>query len=270
MSECKHSWLIICIIAVALVAVDTILKGVDISIFAFPLNLLLALLWLVATTQLWHRRTGRVGAFMLSSDATKLSLGLMAVVGIILGTQAEPKTTSLSVITAIIFTLTHLSLVILRGWRNVNGIRWRFTLLHCGLVLLLGAGFWGAPDRHVMRMALERGERSSIAYTTTGAAEELGYDIELLDLRTERDSAGRLSAIEADILVGDKSATLSVNHPMSKGLGTKIYIVNDGREGYAIIEIINEPWHYLSFVGIVMLLAGAAMMFVMGPKKVSR
>ena len=143
-------------------------------------------------------------------------------------------------------------------------------MLHCGLVLLLGAGFWGAPDRHVVRMALERGERSSIAYTTTGAAEELGYDIELLDLRTERDSAGRLSAIEADIMVDDKSATLSVNHPTSKGLGTKIYIVNDGREGYAIIEIINEPWHYLSFVGIVMLLAGAAMMFVMGPKKVSR
>ena len=270
MSECKHSWLIICIIAFALVAVDTILGGVDISIFAFPLNLLLALLWLVVTARLWHRRTGRVGAFMLSSDATKLSLGLMAVIGIILGTQAEPKTTSLLVITAIIFTLTHLSLVIARGWRNANGIRWRFTLLHCGLVLLLGAGFWGAPDRHVVRMALERGERSSIAYTTIGAAEELGYDIELLKLRTERDSAGRLSAIEADIMVDDKSATLSVNHPMSKGLGTKIYIVNDCREGYAIIEIINEPWHYLSFVGIVMLLAGAAMMFVMGPKKVSR
>ena len=267
MSMRKHRWLIISIIAIALVTIDTIVKGVDISLFAFPLNVLLALLWLIAIWQLWHKRDTTFGKFMLSAEATKISLAMMAIVGIVLGTQAEPRTTSLSVITAILFTLTHLALVVLRGWRNAKGIRWRFTLLHCGLILLLGAGFWGAPDRHVVRMALERGERSNIAYSTSGAAENLGYEIELCEIRTERDDAGRLSAIEADVEVDGNSATLSVNHPASKGFGTKIYIVNDFRDGYAVIEIIDEPWHYLSLVGIVMLLAGAVMMFAMGPKK---
>ena len=264
----KHRWLIISIIAGVLVIVDTIVEGVDITLFAFPLNVLLALMWITVVAHLWRKREAEVGRFMLSAEATWLSLGLMAVVGVVLGTQAEPKSTSPSVITAILFTLTHLALITLRGWRNSNGIRWRFALLHCGLVLLLCAGFWGAPDRHVVRMALERGERSEIAYSTDGAAENLGYVIELLDLSVEQDDTGRLLGIEADVVVDEKSATLSVNHPMSKGPGTKIYIVNDGSAGYAIIEIIDEPWHYISFVGIVMLLAGAVMMFVMGPKKV--
>ena len=259
--------MIISTIAVSLVAIDTVVKGVDIALFAFPLNVLLALLWLMGVAHLWRKRDKVAGEFMLSADATKISLAMMAIVGIVLGTQAEPRTTSLSVISAILFTLTHLSLVTLRGWRNVNGIRWRFTLLHCGLILLLGAGFWGAPDRHVVRMAFERGEQSNIAYSTSGGAENLSYEIELSDIRTERDDAGRLSAIEADVVVDGNSATLSVNHPASKGFGTKIYIVNDFRDGYAVIEIIDEPWHYLSLVGILMLLVGAVMMFAKGPKK---
>ena len=264
----KHRWLIISIIGLALVIVDTIVKGVDITLFAFPLNVLLALLWLATVARLWQRRDTTFGGFMLSAEATWLSLGLMAVVGVVLGTQAEPKTTSLSVIAAILFTITHLALITLRGWRNSNGIRWRFALLHCGLVLLLCAGFWGAPDRHVVRMALEKGERSNIAYSTSGAAENIGYEIELSSVVTKRDDAGRLSAIEAEVVIDDKRSTLSVNHPATKGFGTKIYIVNDFKDGYAVIEIIDEPWHYLSFVGIVMLLAGAVMMFAAGPKKV--
>ena len=270
MNVCKHRWLIISIIAIALVTIDTIVKGVDIALFAFPLNVLLALLWLTGVAHLWRKRAKAAGEFMLSAEATKISFVLMAIVGIVLGTQAEPRTTSLSVITATLFTLTHLSLITLRGWRNAKGIRWRFTLLHCGLILLLGAGFWGAPDRHVVRMALERGERSSIAYSASGGAENLGYEIELSEIRTERDDAGRLTAIEADVVVDGKSVKLSVNHPASKGFGTKIYIINDGRDGYAVIEVIDEPWHYLSLVGIVMLLAGAVMMFAMGPKKVNK
>ena len=267
MSAKKHRWLIISIIGLALVIIDTFIKGVDITLFAFPLNILCALLWLATVARLWQRRDTTFGGFMLSAEATWLSFALMAVVGIVLGTQAEPKTTSLSVITAILFTLTHLTLITIRGWRNAQGIRLRFTLLHCGLILLLGAGFWGAPDRHVVRMALEKGERSNIAYSTSGAAENIGYEIELSSVVTKRDDAGRLSAIEAEVVIDGKCSTLSVNQPATKGFGTKIYIVNDFKDGYAVIEIIDEPWHYLSFVGIVMLLAGAVMMFAAGPKK---
>jgi uncharacterized membrane protein HdeD (DUF308 family) len=37
-------------------------------------------------------------------------------------------------------------------------------------------------------------------------------------------------------------------------------------ERYAIIEIVREPWQWLSMAGIVMLMAGAVMLFVRGPR----
>ena len=251
------------------VAIELMFGSFPLAIVRFPLNVILLALWLVLLVELYRRRErSRVAQALLSQRATVASLVLMAAVGIALGLQREPATTAWPTVVAVLFVLSHLTLVTLRGWRNGRGIRWRFVVNHAGLWLALVAGFWGAPDRHVVRMALERGERSEIAYSTDGAAENLGYVIELLDLSVEQDSTGRLLGIEADVVVDEKSATLSVNHPMSKGPGTKIYIVNDGSAGYAIIEIIDEPWYYISFVGIVMLLAGAVMMFVMGPKKV--
>jgi uncharacterized membrane protein HdeD (DUF308 family) len=37
-------------------------------------------------------------------------------------------------------------------------------------------------------------------------------------------------------------------------------------ETYAVIEIVKEPWQWLSATGIIMLIAGAVLLFVQGPK----
>jgi hypothetical protein len=34
---------------------------------------------------------------------------------------------------------------------------------------------------------------------------------------------------------------------------------------YCILEIVREPWKYLTVAGIVMLLAGALLLFIGGP-----
>lgn len=270
----KYILLIISAIAIMIIVADLFIGGIDIEIFAYPLNLILLAIWILGVASLWSRRKDSSFAkFMLSSYATWLSLGVMVVIGICIGTKAESATTSLGVISSILFILTHLSLVVVRGWRNIDGIRWRFIATHVGLLLALVAGFWGAPDRSVQRMALGEGEKSSIAYTMAGGAVSLDYEIELRELNTARDSRGRLSSIEAEVIVNNAEAELSVNKPYTKDLSTRIYIydVKQGSEReLAVIEIISEPWQHISVVGILLLMAGAVMMFAKGPKQIKR
>ena len=64
---------------------------------------------------------------------------------------------------------------------------------------------------------------------------------------------------------------LFVNHPYDRTLSEKIYLVSFGKtlmgETYAVIEIVKEPWQWLSAAGIIMLIAGAVLLFVQGPRK---
>ena len=43
-----------------------------------------------------------------------------------------------------------------------------------------------------------------------------------------------------------------------------VYLVSASGE-YCVIEVVNEPWKYLSLLGLVMMIAGAAIMFIKGP-----
>ena len=72
-------------------------------------------------------------------------------------------------------------------------------------------------------------------------------------------------------MVDDERVTLRVNHPYARTLSEKIYLVSFSSspqgERYAIVEIVSEPWQWLSAVGIIMLIAGAMLLFIQGPRK---
>ena len=241
------------------------------DIFSFPLNIFIVALWLGLIAIMYRNRTGNAFArFMLSRQATWLSLALMAMVGIVLGLQRKPSTTAWPVVVSLLFILSHLCFVILRGWRNAKGIRWRFCLTHVGLLLALGAGFWGAPDREQWRVAAHH-YPSNEAYTMEGTQRFLPYTIELVSFHMEHAENGAPTHYEANIKVDNKNVTLRVNHPYSRTLSEKIYLVSFGKtlmgETYAVIEIVKEPWQWLSATGIIMLIAGAVLLFVQGPRK---
>ena len=237
------------------------------DIFSFPLNIFIVALWLGLIAIMFRNRTAR---FMLSRQATWLSLALMAMVGIVLGLQRKPSTTAWPVAVSLLFILSHLCFVILRGWRNAKGIRWRFCLTHVGLLLALGAGFWGAPDREQWRVAAHH-YPSNEAYTMEGTQRFLPYTIELVSFHMEHAENGAPTHYEANIKVDNENVTLRVNHPYSRTLSEKIYLVSFGKtlmgETYAVIEIVKEPWQWLSATGIIMLIAGAVLLFVQGPRK---
>ena len=244
---------------------------VPIDIFRFPLNIFVVILWLALVGTMYRSwRHSAVVRFMLSRQATWLSLALMAIIGIALGLERDPSTTAWPVIVSLFFVLSHLCFVILRGWRNAKGIRWRFCLTHIGLLMALGSGFWGAPDREQLRTAAHH-YPSNEAYTMEGEQRFLPYTIELESFSIQQSENGAPTHYEAQIKVDDKVISLKVNHPYSRTLSEKIYLVSFGTspygERYAVIEIVNEPWQWLSATGIIMLIAGAILLFVIGPRK---
>ena len=267
----------VCIVGVVVALsfiVEACLGSFPVGIFRFPLNLLALALWVVLMTMIYRDRARNACArFMLSREATWLSLGMVVAIGITLGLERKPSSTAWPTVCSLLFVLSHLLLVILRGWRNGKGIRWRFCLTHIGLFLALGAGFWGAPDREQLRTPVHR-YPSNEAYTMEGEERRLPYTLELKDFIIEQSENGTPTHYEAQVMVDGTVVTLRVNHPYAQTISEKIYLVSfstsPSGERYAIVEIVNEPWQWLSAAGIIMLIAGAMLLFIQGPSQLTK
>ena len=267
----------LCIAGVA-IALSFVLElcvgSFSVGIFRFPLNVLVLALWAMLLTMLYRGRANSACArFMLSREATWLSLAMVVAIGITLGLERKPSSSAWPTVCSLLFVQSHLLLVALRGWRNKKGIRWRFCLTHIGLLLTLGAGFWGAPDREQLRTPVHP-YPSHEAYTMEGEERRLPYTLELKDFRIEQSESGTPTHYEAQLMVDDAMVTLRVNHPYARTISEKIYLVSfstsPSGERYAIVEIVSEPWQWLSATGILMLIAGAMLLFIQGPRKRER
>jgi hypothetical protein len=238
--------------------------------FSFPLNVILALLWMAIWVILWkNHRDSRIVRFMLSPYATISALFLLLVSCLWLGFSVDRRFVgSVMFIALLLYVQTILLLVILRGWRRVDGqIRWRFLLVHAGLLLAVGAGFWGSPDSYEARVKLELGESAREAYLLDGQRFVLPYEVLLEDCRTEFSKGGKPIHYEAVVSIdGSKPVSITVNHPYGVRPGEDIYIASVSDSG-CVLQIVREPWRYLALAGIVMLLAGALMLFIKGPER---
>ena len=240
------------------------------AFFAFPLNLLLAVFMIVCLAWLWKNRPeSRLVRFLLSPAATISAIVLLLASCLWIGFSGDfTFVESVAFVAVLLYIQVVLLLVTLRGWRSSSGrIRWRFMLLHAGLLLAVGSGFWGAPDSVELRLALGRGEEAETAYEMNGNLTGLGYSIRLTDYKVEYSDEGMPSYYEATVSVdGGEPAVLSVNHPLTVGLSEDIYLASVS-EGFCILQIVREPWRYFALTGILMLIAGAFMLFIKGPRR---
>ena len=260
----------IAVVAVAMVIMQFVVGDFPIEIFRFPVNILALVLWLTLLGVLYKQRTtSPLMRFMLSSRSLWLTFTLIAGVGIWLGLERKPSSDAWVVVASMLYILSHLIIITLRGWRNARGIRWRFTFLHLGLIFALGAGFWGAPDREQLRIAIDS-KPNDQAYTMAGEPCILDYTLTLEDYDIRHDAKGMPEHYEAQIGIDNEHHTIRVNHPYARSWQEKIYLISFGRsttgETYCILEIVREPWQWLSMAGILMLIAGAVMMFLGGPR----
>lgn len=250
-------------IAVALFAAQYILGDFPVWIFAAPMNLLIGALWIMAIYEGYrHRRASIVVEYLLSAEATYIALSIAAIIAMVVGLQSTPATTSWPIVGGAIFVLSVLTLVILRGWRNQRGVRWRFLITHCGLWVALMAMFLGAPDKQILRVQAGE-EPTREAIDEQGKKDFLSYELRLVDFKLEQSEDGTPKQFRATVAIDDEVVDIEVNSPYSQRYGEDIYLVSYGSEG-CVLQIVREPWRVVSLVGIAMLLLGAFMLFLQG------
>ena len=254
---------ILATVAVVLFVVQSIFGDFPVWFFAAPMNLLIGALWLLAIYESYrHHKTSIIVEYLLSAEATYIALFVAALIAIIAGMQHTPKTTSWPIVGGAIFILTVLALVILRGWRNKDGIRWCFLITHCGLWIALVSMLFGAPDKHIFRVQV--GETTTReAVNEQGKRAFLSYELRLEDFELEQSGNGSPKQFRATIAIDERVVDIEVNSPYSQRYGEDIYLVSYDSEG-CVLQIVREPWRMVTLTGIAMLLLGAMMLFLQG------
>lgn len=264
--------------AVAL-ALHFLMGSIPFSFLSFPLNLIIALIWAAVMISIWKtRRKSLFVDFMLSKGASISAIILFLGFSITVGVLGERELVSTWIFAAImLYFQTVLLFVILRGWRaqtatgaRIGAVRWRFLLNHAGILLAVSSAFWGAPDTEVLRVRAIRDLPVREAFTMDATMGWLPFDITLQEFNIETYSNGVPSMYEARVNVDGEDVVLKVNEPYNVSFGKDLYLVGfdnmyDGDS--CILQIVYEPWRYAALAGVVMMLAGAFLLFAGGPRR---
>ncbi len=231
-----------------------------ITFFSFPLNVILALLWAGAMLWIWKSfRKSLFVRFMLSKAATISSISLLFILCLIIGlTGKRTLIYSWPFIAVVFYLQTVLMFVLLRGRRQF--------IHHIGLFVAVASAFWGAPDSEEFRIKAFIDIPVREAFRLDGSSSWLPYEIILKDFRTEIWENGAPAMYETDLAIDNEQVTLKVNHPYSRSFGEDIYLSGTG-ESYCVLQIVREPWKYGVLAGIILMLAGAFLLFIEGPQK---
>ncbi len=259
-------YIVLATMVVVLLLVQCIFGNFPLWFFAAPMNLLVGALWLMAIWECFrHRKMLATVQYMLSAEAAYVALLLLVVMAVVLGLQREPVSTSWFIVGGFVYVLTVLSFVILRGWRNARGVRWRFLITHLGLWLAVVSAFLGAPDKQVLRV--EVGDNPTReAVNEQGEFHFLDYDLRLIHFDMEQSDGGAPKRFCATVAIDDEEVDIEVNRPYSYRYGEDIYLVSYSTSG-CMLQIVREPWRAVTAAGVVMLLIGAMMLFLQGFQK---
>ena len=244
------------------------------TFFAFPLNLLLLIIWIAGLWTLWKKcQHSAVTRFLLSAKATISSLVLLIGSCLWIALAGDRDfVQSVFFVLVLIYAESVVLMVVFRGWRRPGGaVRWRFLLIHLGLLIAVGAGLLGSADSYEMRVRLTAGETVREAYLEDGSRRVLPYELQLIDYHAKVAEDGLPSYYEAKIEIARADSrevrsdyTITVNHPCESRWGENIYLASVS-EDYCVLQIVREPWRHLTLTGILMLLAGAFLLFIKGP-----
>ena len=181
---------------------------------------------------------------------------------------------NLSVIftTIVLFIQTHLTLITFRGYKNKEGVRWRFLFNHLGLLLAIFAMFWGAPDNKEFYVTAFKEAPTREAFRNDESTFYLDYGVQLHSFNIKNISNETALYYEAIVVLGRDTALLRVNQPFTHNIIEDVYLIdydtnNKNNVQHCTIKIVREPWKWLTATAILFMAIGAMLLFIQGAKK---
>lgn len=243
--------------------------------FAFPINAAVLFAALAGLWVLWREKPGgAVCRWLASGNASIALIAAFLICCLILGMKMQHadavsfpgfgnvRRTWWFILISIAL-MANLFVVILS--RRKKGIR--FILNHIGVLVALIGCFFGAPD-HTVSRAIVSGEAVHEAVGENGEIVPLPAAMKLDGFNVELDQRGNVRNYMALIDVDGKKVELRVNHPYRISISEDVYLTSYDRDNpepqYCIVEVVRQPWKYLIWAGIVMMMAGGILMFARG------
>lgn len=243
--------------------------------FAFPINAAVLFASLAGLWVLWREKPGgAVCRWLASGNASIALIAAFLICCLILGMKMQHadavsfpgfgnvRRTWWFILISIAL-MANLFVVILS--RRKKGIR--FILNHIGVLVALIGCFFGAPD-HTVSRAIVSGEAVHEAVGENGEIVPLPAAMKLDGFNVELDQRGNVRNYMALIDVDGKKVELRVNHPYRISMSEDVYLTSYDRDNpepqYCIVEVVRQPWKYLIWAGIVMMMAGGILMFARG------
>lgn len=234
--------------------------------FGFPVNAAVMLLWLAVLWVMFReKRDSAPVRLLLSRQTTLVLIGVFIAACLVQGFSRSRLTGSWWFVAVLFALLSHIFLVLLRGMSHPRPYRLRFFLNHAGLFLALAGGMFGSPDNRDWRTVAVTEAPAREAVDIDGHRTALEHSFRLVDLKVESYENGAPRNYEATVMIDEeKEAVLKVNHPCRLSWKDDLYL-SGIKEGGCILQVVRHPWKYMEFIGIIMLLAGAVLVFLQGP-----
>ena len=243
--------------------------------FAFPINAAVLFAALAGLWVLWREKPGgAVCRWLASGNASIALIAAFLICCLILGMKMQDADAASFpgfgnvrrtwwFILISIALMANLFVVILS--RRKKGIR--FILNHIGVLVALIGCFFGAPDHTGSRAIVSR-EAVHEAVGENGEIVPLPAAMKLDGFNVELVQRGNVRNYRALIDVDGKKVELRVNHPYRISMSEDVYLTSYDRDNlepqYCIVEVVRQPWKYLIWAGIVMMMAGGILMFARG------
>ena len=234
---------------------------VDLHIWAFPVNLIVAIGLFALSIVLYFRKPVR--NLFLGCEAGIVSCVLMALFALSLfveGTFSVPVHHSIPFTVLMLFSVCWLNMVVVDAFSRRRGVA--YLLVHAGLLLMLAGGFYGAPDVVRGQTTVDGRHDTDILFTKDGVT-MLPFSMKLKEFRTEyHDDGVSPKQYLSEITVDGVDMVTSVNHP-ARTESFSIFQADYDKEAglYSILLVVHDPWLPFVMLGILFLAIGTLLSF---------
>lgn len=263
---------VIVVFYVFLIALQYLCGNVDVSLFAFPVNVILLIAVLSFSTffslRFANNRVMRSLRSLACARILILLLALQTVAGGLMPQHASFQT-SLPFVFTLSFLILNLWLCILHRIRSFRlSCDTSFVILHSGLLLLLVGGFAGAPDVRKSTVSVSRHYPERMSVDDCGNVVVLPFTLQLYDFDIATDTlSGAPSCYIAFVAIKDSKTTethigkVETNKPLSLSWSDTVCLIDYDMSETDIVArctllVVHQPWRYMMTAGIIVFVAG--------------